>query len=107
MPAGSKLHIKVDKPTTTPSTSEHQHVAPRALVTPTNETDDNTTNNNSLKNVESEAIVSTSIYTISGQLIQTFSGGLPNVAHLPNGMYILQHHMGNGSVKNKKIANTN
>ena len=105
--AGSKLHIKVDKPTTTPSTSEPQHVAPRALVTPTNETDDNTNNNNSLKNVESEAIVSTSIYTISGQLIQTFSGGLPNVAHLPNGMYILQHHMGNGCVKNKKIANTN
>ena len=104
---GSKLHIKVDKPTTTPSTSEHQHVAPRELVTPTNETDDNTTNNNSLKNVENEAIVSTSIYTISGQLIQTFSGGLPNVAHLPNGMYILQHHMDNGSVKNKKIANTN
>ena len=105
--AGSKLHIKVDQPSTTPSTSAPQHVAARALVTPTNETDDNTNNNNSLKNVESEAIVSTSIYTISGQLIQTFSGGLPNVAHLPNGMYILQHHMGNGSVKNKKIANTN
>ena len=41
--------------------------------------------NNGLETVASNRIVSTSIYTISGQLIQTISGGLHNVTYLPNG----------------------
>jgi hypothetical protein len=58
-----------------------------------------------LENEENEVIVSTSIYTISGQLIQTISGGQQDATHLPNGMYILQHRMSDGNVKNEKIAN--
>ena len=61
--------------------------------------------NNGLETVASNRIVSTSIYTISGQLIQTISGGLHNVTYLPNGMYILQHRMSDGSMRSEKIAN--
>ena len=60
--------------------------------------------NNGLETVASNRIVSTSIYTISGQLIQTISGGLHNVTYLPNGMYILQHRMSDGSMRSEKIA---
>ena len=58
-----------------------------------------------LETVASEVIVSTSIYTISGQLIQTIAGGQRDMAHLSNGMYILQHRMSDGSVRSEKIAN--
>ncbi|MBR5574856.1 MAG: T9SS type A sorting domain-containing protein [Paludibacteraceae bacterium] len=61
--------------------------------------------NNNLENSESETIVSTSIYTISGQLIQTVVGGQRDVLHLPIGMYILQHRMSNDSVRSEKITN--
>lgn len=58
-----------------------------------------------LETLTSNMIVSTSIYTISGQLIQTISGGQHDAAHLPNGMYILQHCMSDGSMRSEKIAN--
>ena len=61
--------------------------------------------NNNLENSESETIVSTSIYTISGQLIQTVVSGKRDVSHLPSGMYILQHRMSDDSVRSEKIAN--
>lgn len=60
---------------------------------------------NRVVNAESEVIISTSIYTISGQLIQTIYGGQHDATHLPNGMYILQHRMSDGSVRSEKIAN--
>lgn len=107
--AGSNLHIKVDTPTTTQSATAPQQLAPRTSSAPTDDT--NTTSkevaNNGLETVASEVIVSTSIYTISGQLIQTISGGQHDMSHLPNGMYILQHHMSDGSMRSEKIANVN
>ena len=109
MPAGSKLHIKVDTPTTTQSASSPHRIAPHSSSAPINDTDstDESVTNNSLENVESEVIISTSIYTISGQLLQTIAGGQHDATHLPNGMYILQHRMSDGSVKNEKIAKIN
>ena len=105
--AGSKLHIKVDSPTTIQAASSPQRVAPRRSSAPTD--DANSVNeefdNNGLETVASNRIVSTSIYTITGQLIQTIYGGQHDATHLPNGMYILQHRMSDGSVRSEKIAN--
>ena len=105
--AGSKLHIKVDPPTTIQAASSPQQVAPRRSSAPTDDADSTNEefSNNRLETVASNMIVSTSIYTISGQLIQTISGGLHNVTYLPNGMYILQHRMSDGSMRSEKIAN--
>ena len=50
-------------------------------------------------------IVSTSIYSISGQLLQTISGGQHDITHLPSGMYILHHRLSDGSVRTVKTAN--
>ena len=58
-----------------------------------------------VSNVENVMIQSTAIYTISGQLLQTIDGGQRDAAHLPNGMYILQHRMSDGSTRSEKIAN--
>ncbi len=107
--AGSNLHIKVDIPTTTQSTtaSAPQRIAQKSLSAPIGDTrqTDEVATINSFENIESEVIVSTSIYTISGQLIQTISGGQHSAAHLPNGLYILQHRMSDGSMRSEKIAN--
>ena len=102
----SKLHIRIDTPTTTQSASASQRIAPK---TSSDDTDSITEEvaNNGLETVASEVIVSTSIYTISGQLIQTISGGQHDAMHLPNGMYILQHRMSDGSMRSEKIANVN
>ena len=108
--AGSNVHLKIDPlcyTTTTTSASAPQRVAPRTSSAPTEDTNSTTEEvaNNGLKTMTSEVIVSTSIYAVSGQLIQTISDGQHNVAHLPNGMYILQHRMNDGSIKSKKIIN--
>lgn len=105
--AGSKLHIKVDTPITTQSTLAPQRVASRSSSAPTDDADTTIEElvNNGLETVTSNIILSTSIYTISGQLIQTISGGQHDATHLPNGMYILQHRMSDGSVRSEKIAN--
>ena len=100
---GSNLHIKIEAPTTNVA-SAPQRVAPTTPSDDTNSTDE-IVNNIGLENAENKVIVSTSIYTISGQLIQTISGGQHDAAHLPNGMYILQHRMSDGSVRSEKIAN--
>jgi hypothetical protein len=110
---GSKLHIKPDTtlleaigPISSTS-SAPQYVAPKSS-TPT---DDRIVpvkeiiTNNSLQNVASEFIISTAIYTVSGQLLQIVEGGHHNVSHLPNGMYILQHRMSDGSMRSEKVAN--
>lgn len=65
----------------------------------------NNNTNETIETIENSRILSTSIYTISGQLIQTISGGQHSAAHLPNGLYILQHRMSDGSVRCEKIAN--
>lgn len=104
--AGSKLHIKVDT-TSTQSTTAPQLVAPRTSSAPAEDRNSTTEDvaNNGLETVANKVIVSTSIYTISGQLIQTISDGQYNAADLPNGMYILQHRMIDGSMKSEKIIN--
>lgn len=104
--AGSNLHIKIEDAIANIAASPQQ-VAPRTSSAPTDETNTTTEEvaNNGLETVASNIILSTSIYTISGQLIQTISGGQHDAAHLPNGMYILQHRMSDGSVRSEKIAN--
>lgn len=100
---GSNLHIKIEAPTTNVASAPHR-VAPTTPSDDTNSTDEVVTNNG-LESAENEVIVSTSIYTVSGQLIQTITGGQHDATHLPNGMYILQHRMSDGSVRSEKIAN--
>ena len=103
--AGSNLHVKIETPTANIA-SAPQRVAPTTPSDDTNSTDEVVTNNG-LESTENEVIVSTSIYTISGQLIQTISSGQHDATHLPNGMYILQHRMSDGSMRSEKIANVN
>lgn len=104
---GSKLHIAVKEVQCENLESSPQRVAPRSSSA--NEEDAYSNNgeviNNGLETKTCEVIVFTSIYTISGQLIQTTEGGLHDASHLPNGMYILQHRMSDGSIRNEKIAN--
>ena len=102
--AGSKVHVAVrNVPCYDVETTSLQRIAPNsqddAALT------DELATNNALENIESDMIQSTAIYTISGQLLQTIEGGQRNAAHLPNGMYILQHHMSDGSTRSEKIAN--
>ena len=102
--AGSDVHIMInDTLCNTSQASAPQRVAPKTSSDVTNSTNESVTNNG-LENAENEVIVSTSIYTISGQLIQTIAGGQRDVAHLSNGMYILQHRMSDGSVRSEKRA---
>lgn len=107
---GSRLHIKADNsffdPITT-TVSAPQRLAPRSSSVPADNTEptDEGATSNSLENIESDMIQSTAIYTISGQLLQTIEGGQRDAAHLPNGMYILQHRMSDGSMRSEKIAN--
>lgn len=104
---GSKLHIKVDAPTATQATAAPQRIAPKTSSIPTNDADSTIEKfaNNGLETMASLMIVSTSIYTVSGQLLQTIAGGQYDASHLPSGMYILQHRMSNGSVRIEKITN--
>ena len=104
--AGSNLHITIEDAIANIAASSQQ-VAPRSSSAPTDDADSTIKElaNNGLETMTSNIIVSTSIYTISGQLIQTISGGLHNVTYLPNGMYILQYRMSDGSMRNEKIAN--
>lgn len=105
--AGSNVHLKIEplcSTSTTTALSAPQRVAPTTPSDDTNSTDEVVTNNG-LESTENEVIVSTSIYTISGQLIQTIADGQHDATHLPNGMYILQHRMSDGSVRCEKIAN--
>ena len=102
--AGSDVHIMInDTLCNTSQASAPQRIAPKTPLDDTNSTNESVTNNG-LENTENEVIVSTSIYTISGQLIQSISGGQHDVAHLSNGMYILQHRMSDGSVRSEKRA---
>ena len=107
---GSNLHVEIVDHLYAPITttaSAPQRIAPRFSSAPADNTEqtDKVSTSNSLEIIESTMIQSTSIYTISGQLLQTIDGGQRNAAHLPNGMYILQHRMSDGSMRSEKIAN--
>ena len=106
--SGSNVHITIhplpcDNPIYAASNTSLQRIAP-SIQDNTEPTDEGATSN-SLENIESNMIQSTAIYTISGQLLQTIEGGQRDAAHLPNGMYILQHRMSDGSTRSEKIAN--
>ena len=107
--AGSNIHIMInDTMCSSPQTSSApQRMAARSSSATTDDTEstNDTPTNNTLEDMGNNMIQSTTIYTISGQLIQTISGGQHDAAHLPNGMYILQHRMSNGSVRSEKLAN--
>lgn len=102
--AGSNVRLKIKSLCPANTSYSPQRVAPK---TSSNERESigEVVDNNNLENSESEMIVYTSIYTISGQLIQTVVGGQRDVSHLPIGMYILQHRMSNDSVRSEKITN--
>ena len=106
--SGSNVHITIhplpcDNPIYAASNTSLQRIAP-SIQDNTEPTDEGATSN-SLESIESNMIQSTAIYTISGQLLQTIEGGQRDAAHLPNGMYILQHRMSDGSMRSEKIAN--
>ena len=106
---GSKLHIKADTTFFDPITtsSAPQRIAPRSSSEPADNTEPTSevATSNSLENVNNEMILSTAIYTISGQLLQTIAGGQHDASHLPNGMYILHHRMNDGSIRSEKVTN--
>ena len=103
---GSKVCLKIDSlcSTETTSTSMPQRIVSKTPSKNDTNSIDNTITNNSLENIEYNEMVSISIYTISGQLIQTIIGGQVNISHLPNGIYILRHCMSDGSVRCEKIT---
>ena len=105
---GSNLHIKIDSTLAEPfatTISSPQRIASKSSTASSDNDRPAEVINNDLESVDSMVIVSTSIYTISGQLIQTITGGQQDASHLPNGMYILQHRMNDGSVRCEKVAN--
>ena len=104
--AGSNVHLKIESPCSTITTtalSAPQRIAPNTPLDDTYSTDEVATSNN-LENIESDMIQSTSIYTISGQLVRNIEGELQNTSDLPNGMYILQHRISDGSIISTKIT---
>lgn len=101
---GSKFHACIKE--CYPSITYGISGAPQKRKGENDEASDNMiTYNENIKEIEITNIHSTSIYTISGQLIQTITGGQQDASHLPNGMYILQHRMNDGSVRCEKVAN--
>ena len=90
-----------------PNRSNSQYQTKQSNESNNTDSTEETSAYNSIKNIENEIIISTSIYTISGQLIQTVTGGQHDATHLPNGMYILQHRMSDDSMRSEKIANVN
>lgn len=110
--SGSKLHVVTDRmfnnssETFAQATSTPQRIAPNQSVDEEMESSNEMQINNDNKYIEYKVIVSTSIYTISGQLLQTFEGNQNDISNLPNGMYILQYRMNDGGVRSEKIAIT-
>lgn len=105
--SGSNVHITIhplpcDDPLYAASNTTLQRIAPN--IQDNTEPTEGVSTSNNLENIESEIIQSTAIYTISGQLLQTIEGGLRDIAYLPNGMYILQHRMSDGSIISTKIT---
>lgn len=109
--AGSNVHIMINdtlcNSSTTETSSTSQRFSPQSFSSIIDDTDSPHVieTNNGIEDVERNAILSTSIYTISGQFISTIVGGLRETKHLPSGMYILQYRMSDGSIRSEKIAN--
>ena len=109
--AGSNLHVKIvdylsDPIATTSSAPQRMAARSSSATTDDTESTNDSQTNNTLEDMGNNMIQSTTIYTISGQLIQTISGGQHDAVQLPNGMYVLQHRMSDGSVRSEKIVNS-
>ena len=101
---GSNVHLKIESLCAANTSYSSQRVSSKKSSNDIESTNEIVVDNN-LASIENEEVVSTWIYTISGQLLQTIVGGLHDVSHLPSGMYILQHRMSDGSVKSEKVTN--
>ena len=106
--SGSNVHISIlplpcDTPTYTPSISSLQRIAPKNYEDDTEPTN-NIVTTDFCENINGLTIQSTSIYTSSGQLLQTIAGTQQDISNLPNGMYILQHRISDGSIISTKIT---
>lgn len=101
---GSKFHVVVEAPTTNIA-SAPQCVAPKISSENTDSTNGNITNNG-MEIAESRQVISTYVYSINGQLLQTIAGESKDISHLPGGIYILHYHMSDGSVKSEKKVNS-
>lgn len=104
--AGSKLHIKADAPTVASQNYYSQLARHKSTVNPTNgeDTMENIVSPNCTESIESNEILFTAIYNISGQLLQTIYGAYADLSALPSGFYVLQKHMTDGSVVSETIA---
>jgi hypothetical protein len=103
---GSDVRITTTDPlcyTSPMASTVSQNVSPRRITTADNSPNSMEMTNNYVEEVNNDIIQSTSIYTISGQLVRNIEGELQNTSDLPNGMYILQHRISDGSIISTKI----
>ncbi len=104
--AGSDVRITTTEAlcyTSQTASTVSQNVSPRRITTADNSPNSMGMTNNYVEEVNNDIIQSTSIYTISGQLLQTIAGFQQDISNLPNGMYILQHRISDGSIISTKI----
>ena len=105
---GSDVHIMIESlchtPTSTSSSAPQRITSRVSSLGDIGSTTEEVANSN-LEDLACEMIVCTSIYSASGQLLQTIEGSQQDAMHLPSGMYILQHHMSDGTVKSEKVTN--
>ena len=106
--AGSDVHIMIESlchtPTSTFSSAPQRITSRVSSLGDIGSTSEEVANSN-LEDLACEMIVCTSIYSASGQLLQTITGGQRDASHLPSGMYILQYRMSDGTVKSEKVTN--
>lgn len=106
---GSKLHIKAFASTTIGQTDYHsQQSRHKSIIIPTEsaKTAEDIAPLNGIESLEYDKVLFTSIYTISGQLLQTIYGTDIDISTLPSGFYVLQKHMTDGSVVSETIIHT-
>lgn len=104
---GSGVRITTTDPlcyTSPMASTVSQNVSPRRMATADNSPNPMEMEKNCIEGVNNNMILYTSIYTISGQLLQTIAGTQQDISNLPNGMYILQHRISDGSIINTKIT---
>ena len=105
--AGSDVRITTTEAlcyTSQTTSTVSQNVSPRRMATADNSPNPMEMEKNCIEGVNNNMILYTSIYTISGQLLQTIAGTQQDISNLPNGMYILQHCISDGSIISTKIT---
>lgn len=97
---GCQLHIKIGHANKIISTVALPQRKPSHTPNTADITDYNK-DSGSLENIE---VLSISVYTISGQLLQRSQGADINLSALPNGFYVVQKYMADGRVESETIA---